>query len=373
MKQPIWVKLKSWLSVGLVLIGTGILFPLLMIEVAAHIVPGLIPSEVKTSIFQIDPPYRVLSPDRELGYKFSPDIRDYPVSLDDKYYTISTVSLGYEGIGFRDDGLAGRRTYAVVVGDSFANCAGVELEACWVELLEQGRDQDFANLSVLGYGPQQEACMLMRYGLPLEPELVLWVFFANDVKDAWRFDHFGSGAAREAEFWQSPVRTWLVENSAVYAFWAFFWYNRYFFYNLLTAGENTGGQPNLNWWLAITDLTTPEVAEGFTLTKDAILTAYQQTLLRNPEANFVVVILPFREQVYAGPELQDRFDRLNGQLVDFLQQHEIPVIDLTAELRIRAHQEPEPLYYREDIHLNVRGNEVVTELLQEHLLEILDQ
>lgn len=357
----------------MVLLVMGILFPLLLIEVAAHLAPGLIPSEVRSSIFQVDPPYNVLSPDDELGYKFTPDIADYPVSLENQSYPISTVSLGYESIGFRDDGIDEGQPLVVVVGDSFANCAGVELGACWVELLEQELDRDFANLSVLGYGPQQEATMLTHYGLPLKPKWVLWVFFANDVKDAWRVSQFGSGAARNTEFWQSPGRTWLVENSALYILGSFFWYNRFFFYNLITADETTRGNPNLSWWLTNTDLAIPEVAVGFDRAKTAILEANRQTTAQGDETQLVVVILPFREQVYASPHLQARFDHLNESLAEFLQENDIPVIDLTADLRRRAGVEAAPLYFDEDIHLNVKGNEVVAELLKQRLAEVFEQ
>jgi hypothetical protein len=314
-----------------------------------------------------------LSPDDELGYKFTPDIADYPVSLENQPYTISTVSLGYEGIGFRDDGIDEGRPLVVVLGDSFANCAGIELEACWVELLEQELGYDFANLSVLGYSPQQEAAMLTHYGLPLKPEWVLWVFFANDVKDAWRVNQFGSGAARGTEFWQSPGRTWLVENSAIYILGSFFWYNRFFFYNLVTADETTSGNPNLSWWLANTDLAIPEVADGFDRTKTIILEVNRQTLVQGGQTQLVVVILPFREQVYTDPQLQARFDHLNENLAKFLQENDIPVIDLTAELRRRAKAEPASLYFDEDIHLNVEGNEVVAELLKQRLMEVFEQ
>jgi hypothetical protein len=374
LKQPIFVKLKSILGSIINLIVAGLLFPLLIIEIAADVSPGLIPPEIKSSIFQIDPPYKVLIPDKELGYKYVPDFKNYPVAFGNNQdtYTISTVSLGYSDIGFRDDGF-NREPFAVVIGDSFANCAGVEMEACWVELLEERVDKDFANLSVLGYGPQQETRMLTKYGLPLKPKLVLWVFYANDLKDAWRFDQFGSGAARESEFWQNSVQTWLAQNSAVYTTLSFFWYNRFFFLNLLRDDNSKPRNPNISWWLASTDLTIPEVTHGFALTQAIILEAYRQTSVQHNETQFVVVFLPFREQVYANSELQPRFDHLGNSMLDFLQQNEVPVIDLTVPLREKAKAESDLIYFSEDIHLNSRGNEIVAELLEQELEIIFEQ
>lgn len=210
--------------------------------------------------------------------------------------------------------------------------------------------------------------MLARYGLPLQPKLVLWVFFPNDLNDAWRFDQFGSGAAQEGRFWQNPVKGWLARNSVVYNIGAFFWYNRALFSNLAQAGEsNVPRDSNLVWWLTYTDLSVPEVANGFALTQQEVLKARQETLAQNSAAQFVVIIFPYREQVYAPSALQPRLDQLNLALADFCRQQSLTCVDLTSALREKAGQEAEPIYYRKDIHLNRRGNEIAAELLVETL------
>src|SRR5574341_2216807 len=96
------------------------------------------------------------------------------------------------------------------------------------------------------------------------------------------------------------------------------------------------------WWLTYTDLTIPEVADGFALTRQAILEARAQTLAQDREAKFVVIILPHREQVYAPVALQARLDDLNQALADFCQQVDLTCIDLTQALREKAGQESEP-------------------------------
>lgn len=353
---------------GLILVS--LLFPLLLIEITARLIPGLIPTEIRT-VFQHEQTQDLkgLIPDKELGYKYAPDLVDFVVPFGgdagESAYTVSTVSLGYEGIGFRDNGLT-REPFAVIIGDSVANCASVEMQHCWVELLEQKVGQDFANLGVVGYGPQQEERMLAHYGLPLKPKLVLWLFFANDLNDAWRFDQFGSGAATEGKFWQNPGRAWLARHSVVYMTLSFFWYNRHLFSNLAEA-DNTAvpRDSNLTWWLTYTDLTIPEVAEGFKLTQEAILAANQQTQAK--ASQFVLVIVPFREQVYAPAELQPRLDHLNQALVKFGQQHNIAVLDITKSLREKAKNEADLIYFSKDIHLNPRGNQLLAALLAQEL------
>jgi hypothetical protein len=365
-------KLKKPPGSAVILIVIGILFPLLTIEAAAHLFPNLIPLEIK-SVFQNEQnqPLKGLAPDKILGYKYAPGLDDFLVPFEDdeasNTYPVSTVSLGYADAGFRDDGLPAE-PYAVVIGDSYTSCASVEMQACWVELVEQETGHDMANLGVVGYGPQQEAAMLARYGLPLQPKLVLWVFFPNDLNDAWRFDQFGNGAAQDGRFWQNPVKAWLARNSVVYNIGAFFWYHRFLFYNLSQAGDT--GAPrdsNLVWWLTYTNLAIPEVADGLALTQAAILEARQQTLAQDNEARFVVVIFPYREQVYAPPALQPQLDQLNQALADFCRQQSLTCLDLTLALRERASQESEAIYFRKDIHLNTRGNKIAAELLAQAL------
>jgi hypothetical protein len=355
-----------------ILILVGILFPLLALEGIAHFFPSLIPIEFK-SVFQNeqDQPSKGLTPNETLGYKYAPGLVNFSVPFEDdeapNTYPVSTVSLGYADAGFRDDGLQ-TEPFAVVIGDSYASCASVKMQACWVELLEKKAGKDLANLSVVGYSPQQEARMLSKYGLPLQPKLVLWIFFANDLNDAWRFDQFGTGAAKEGKSWQNPINAWLARNSVIYNIGSFFWYNRYLFYNLAQADRATVPRDsNLVWWLTYTNLDIPEVADGFALTQQAILEARRQTLAQDSQAKFVVIVLPYREQTYAPAALQPQLDHLNQTLADFCRQHDLTCIDLTVALREKAKSETKPIYFQKDIHLNARGNEIVAELLAQEL------
>ncbi len=367
---------KTSLKSITILILISFLFAIFLIEIVTRLVPGLIPNVVR--IYFVDENYQKwgLTGDEDLGFKYAPALIDFSVPFDDDSgkrgrYPVSTVSLGYENAGFRDDGIDGE-IYAVVVGDSFASCAGVKMENCWVEILEQHSEQDFANLGVISFGAQQTQRMLTKYGLPLDPKLVLWVFFANDPYDTWRFEQFGKAEAKEGKVWESPVFGWILKNSATYEVLAFFWYNRYFFYNLGTRdGETMPMESNWVWWQTITNPTDPMAIEGLKLTQDAISEAKQQTQSKFGDTEFVVIIVPTREQVYLNDTiLQAQLDVLNAELVEFAQTQDISVIDLTPAMRAVIQDEPF-LYFRHDMHLNPRGNEVVAELLEQALADIL--
>ena len=65
-------------------------------------------------------------------------------------------------------------------------------------------------------------------------------------------------------------------------------------------------------------------------------------------------------------------DASNEALFDFCQQNDIPVIDITAEVKEQIQRESKPIFF-EDSHLNERGNEVVAEILAQELSEMLSQ
>ena len=115
------------------------------------------------------------------------------------------------------------------------------------------------------------------------------------------------------------------------------------------------------------------MARGFDITQNMILDASRQSYSQHSDVKFVVVIIPFREQVYTNATLQPRFDNLNNTLISFLQKNEIAVIDLTTALREKAGTEPDLIYFTDDMHLNARGNKIVAELLGQELEMIFDQ
>ncbi len=73
----------------------------------------------------------------------------------------------------------------VVMGDSFALAAGVTSPPGLCRELERTTGLAVYNLGVPGIGPLREAWLLERYGLPLRPRFVVWLFFGgNSIGDA---------------------------------------------------------------------------------------------------------------------------------------------------------------------------------------------
>lgn len=354
----------------MMVMGLSIFLSLMIIEIFFYLNPNLLPAAIRTEYFLSDdeggPPGMVI--DEDIGYKYLPGTR-IDIPFEGHTYSISAVSVGYDEIGFRDDGLNGP-LYGIILGDSMAVCVGVELEQCWVEELEQQSRQDFINMGMSGFGPDLQYRMLKKYGLPLQPQKVIWVFFPNDLIQAWRFHQFGQGGVKEGKFWQNPVLSWLANHSTIYLTLAYFWYERNFFKNLYFGRPPIAHNATLAWWLAYTDLSIPEVAEGLARTQAIILEAYQATLAQ--QSDFVVVVLPFRDQiVYQHSEFAPVFNASTQTIVAFARAHHIPIIDLTQPLSQLTAHSPNTYFFK-DSHLTREGNKVVADILTRELAKQMD-
>jgi len=128
---------------------------------------------------------------------FASQVYDIPLSEQTVYHWDGR----YDRNGFRNaTELMSAET--VVLGDSFvegtegAPFPGAQL---MTSLLTNAGGKVVANLGHNGYGPQQELAVLRRYGLPLHPQTVIWVFSeSSDIGDA---EHYGMLTRRVSNFW----------------------------------------------------------------------------------------------------------------------------------------------------------------------------
>ncbi|MBI4718925.1 MAG: hypothetical protein HY763_14055 [Planctomycetes bacterium] len=101
----------------------------------------------------------------------------YGIETDRRY----PVDVRYDGNGFRN-AVDLETADVVVVGDSFVE-GGMVLDPHLVTTrLAESLGTTVLNLGQIGYGPQQEAAVVRRYGLPAQPKVVVWVVFeGNDL------------------------------------------------------------------------------------------------------------------------------------------------------------------------------------------------
>jgi PAS domain S-box-containing protein len=90
----------------------------------------------------------------------------------------------YDKDGFRNEQDFSSAEIAVI-GDSYIESQMMPSSMLATTRLSEITLKTVANLGQSGYGPQQELAVLKRYGLPLHPQFVVWVFYeGNDLLDA---------------------------------------------------------------------------------------------------------------------------------------------------------------------------------------------
>jgi len=282
-------------------------------------------------------------------------------------YDYTTIPITEDGACFRDDGID-PPVFAVAVGDSFTLGHRVAMADGWVEQLEQRLGRDVANLAVSGTGVSQYRCILEKYGLDLQPQVVLIGTFVNDwldeaMFDAWRcaraqfggqvdfprsrpwFDAVRRNAYRlPGEDWQHPTLghpTHVTINGVNYRFDA----SAY-------AAQN---------------LRSPTIAHGRDLAFESIAAMAKQARARG--AACVVVIFPAREHVYheravealryAADQPADTFCR---QTAVWCASQNIPTVNLLPVFRAAAVR-GERIYFAEDGHLTPHGYAVTAEAI----------
>jgi hypothetical protein len=94
----------------------------------------------------------------------------------------------YDHNGFRNDADL-RKADVAVTGSSFVEATTISDAQLMTTLLAQRQRVVVANLGHNAYGPQQQLIVLKRYGLPLQPRTVVWMFADfTDLRQATLFD-----------------------------------------------------------------------------------------------------------------------------------------------------------------------------------------
>ncbi|TEU21937.1 MAG: hypothetical protein E3J21_01150 [Anaerolineales bacterium] len=370
----------------LILIFFGIALPVMAlvgVEIILRIFPVLLPAPIRAApkaslldIFKRDP-LRIA--DSELVYRYRSKVVTTALNEDGEIVEYRTISLGFPDVGFRDDGLDEEKEFRVVVlGDSFTQGGAVNLDDTWVEQLEQQTKADLINLGVGGYGTVQERILLERYGMKLEPDLVILALFTgNDFGDNGTYE--GRVTKRVDERLKR-------------------FFGRYFYsYEMLKyMVGRSGGNPHLPKTEKLNDeelayestelklvFHIPHffslekgdrfewISKGAELATENILRI--QEMCDEREIEFLVLICPSKEQVYwdmvktllAEPERYDP-DWPNSLIERLGTESGIHVLDLTPVFRAHSGDQ---IYFTEDTHWNVEGNRLAAEATYNYLVE----
>lgn len=355
-------------------------FCVLVLEAVPRLLPGLMPSKVRTvqRIYDARNSWEsMMRPDAELGFALRPGLDlDFPTERGPVH--VRTADLGIDGIGYRDIGTEPPFD-AIAIGDSFTFCDDSTAEACWVRLLSDRTKLSIANLGVNGYSNLAEQRLLAKVGATLKPKLVLLGFFPNDFKDNVHFENWTKSGTQDYWTWmrrkrRSDLSEWLARNS--------------FLYRLFDAARRYGSRDTHeiregdlelvlrsdDWWWGVVQRN--EVTPTYHLTQRALAeaSATAETL----GSKLVVLLFPFKEQVYwhIAREYLERGGELTEQDIDaplrtigeFLAGRSIEYCDLTAPLRAEA-KKGTALYLKAGAHWTPEGNRAAAEAIGRCLAE----
>jgi hypothetical protein len=353
---------------ALAALALGAFVGLVVVETVPRLLPGLMPGKLRAvqRIYDARSSWEgMMRGDRELGFSLLADL-DLEFPSEGRAIGIRTKAIPGLDIAYRDLGTPPPWD-AIAIGDSFTFCDDAPAETCWVRRLGEETDLSIGTLGVNGYSNLAEARLLERVIGPLAPKLVLVGFFPNDFKDNLHFRNWTRTGTDDYWTWMRQQRR--SDLSDTLANWSVL-------YRLIDAARRYGRRDTFehrddkldfvfradSWWKTV--LESPGATPGYELTEEA-LRDMAETAERSG-AKFVVLLFPFKEQVYwdvarrytrGGAELDETdIDAPKDAVVRFLEREGIAYCDLTDPLR-NAAREREQLYLRAGAHWTDAGND----------------
>lgn len=331
----------------------GIIISFVFIEVLLYVFPQLLPHDIFT--------YRqFVSRDFELVHKLRPNANITLYNGEKQAYALTTTSLGFDNIGFRDDGINAGKTLSIALGDSFTLGLGVNGSEAWPEILEQRSNLDVVNMGMFAHATYNEFKVLEKYGLKLNPKIVFLTFYTNDVVDNYLVQ-------RNFDF--GPLyylHSFAVEHSNIYKWFSI---ER----GLAQAAVNNTfcfGEYCDNYKLSVLEDGLRENQVGIALTKKYM--SQIADIAKQSNITLVIILIPSIELVYYDKLGLDgaiyKKDYPVSDLVEFCRERGFTCIDLTRRLKEEV-ESNNKIFISNDGHLNAYGNEVIADEIQKYLIE----
>lgn len=435
-KRAVNAKGPSW--AGPIVMFASIAIALLVVEAGLRAAAAKLPGGISAIRRELgepteDPRWQSTA---RYGRRLSPNIRDaanewrdgdvirmgfVPAAMSKRgihRYPFRTDQEGFRNESTRD------QIEIAALGDSFTDALTVAAEASWPAQLERRLGVAVQNYGTAGFGPQQQRLVLQDFALTHHPRIVVLAFFAgNDIRDAERFAEFERGDHSQAQ----PTIGWPIREVVIRA-------DSWYLTSAIQAAvgsiaakadspvlaEAAASPPSpvdadrpgfdrgvfsmpingrtlrfafMPPYLNLLNFSKADFAarRGWALARENIRGMQQAS--RDAGAQFVLMFIPFKSQVYYpllerafprdelgnalafslkdGPKPDiERFSRnrlaQNALLQRFCAQAGIPFLDLTPALQARV-ESGTNMYFQDDSHFNEQGQALAAEMLASFL------
>jgi hypothetical protein len=303
-----------------------------------------------------------------------PDLNERPVLWGDARFHVSTVRV-WEGH------IAGFRTMPIqypldvmTFGDNFTFC-WTEHQDCWVTQLSK-RYGSWFNAAVPGTGTAGQYGLIEQIAPPTKPRLVIWTWYADDLRDNYRFDTSRTGAV---PFYSNLS----IVNPSPKAEGAQAMFATVRFFNALF---DTRQDPNFqnvrvnNRTLRIPTSERPHPASlewavnryGLYRTQELFDKA-RQFLRETVGAELLIVLIPTKEEVFGkalsevlGADYVESISGARRALIEYLEAGGYRYLDALPALQAAA-ERGESVYYDRLEYLDPSGNRVLAELVASYI------
>ena len=303
--------------------------------------------------------------DEELGFVRKPGVSWHGYIKE----TNRLVDYRTDKNGFRNSTAEQSVADVVFIGDSFTEAVEVSDDDTFVRRVGIATGLSVVNLGRGGYGPQQEFLVLQKYGLTYKPRFVVWQLFeANDLLDAehfatWKKDPKQSNSSLKDRYFAHSFVSKVLTRTRVA--------DRNVPWITLNYPNGTAARMPLNYFyepaqpaelpvgMEETNRTVEMVHNLCQSNGIQLMVLFVPTMIRVIEP-YVTLERKEDEMRYFPPHSNKDF---SGHLAELCVQLGCTFVDSLAALRQAAAIDNRNLYIPRDEHLDVRGHEVIAQLV----------
>lgn len=262
----------------------------------------------------------------------------------------------------------------LLVGDSFTYGVGSSDEETYAGYLRKDMpNYQFANTGCNGYGTKNVLSVIDFLGSELQPDLIIYFFFWNDLSDnvnrpipEYEWDEEGSIQRVDTyQYEYSPLHQFPQTKAALNKS------NPIYVKELISDGLKSLRYKYFGMRLSYV-YEPSEIKAAWKVTEQYL----QMIQMRSNEINakFLVVALPDHNQI--NPEaviknIKPYLFEIQDQLKATCARHDIAFYDLLPEVKQSWEEEQVDYYYYADRHLTPAGNRVVAQLVQQQIDNLL--